>query len=177
MITLRPHIVGKAISAYTGYDEERLLKVGTYVGAQGRGTGILGIFNVSKRLLSEFVTLSEFPGVMAGEEYVIRAHTTGEVTSVLKLDDAMALASLELDVKGWEILSSYPVQAFTLRGNPGIKHGATKVAVLGLLGKMTGAAAVVNTDMYIEGNGRLKVFTSLKALGVLGKFSVSHTEE
>ncbi|SLM37360.1 Glycosyl hydrolases 36 [Lasallia pustulata] len=168
LVTLRPDVVGKTINAYVGYDEDRMLKVGTYVGGQGTGTGILGVFNVSKVPLSEFVSLSDFPGVMAGEEYVVRAHTTGEVSGVMKPYDLMALASLELEVKSWEILSSYPVHAFTLRGSRGIRRGATKVAVIGLLGKMTGAAAVVNSDMDIEENGRLRVFTSLKALGVLG---------
>lgn len=169
LVTLRPDVVGKTINAYVGYDEECMLKVGTYVGAQGTGTGILGVFNVSKRPLAEFVALSDFPGVMRGEEYVVRAHKTGEVSGIMRPYDVMALASLELEVKSWEILSSYPVQAFTLRGSRGIKRGATKVAVLGLLGKMTGAAAVVKSDMDIAENGRLKVFTSLKALGILGK--------
>lgn len=176
LVILRPDIVGKTINAYVGYDEEKMLKIGTYVGSQGTGTGILGVFNVSQRPLSEFVSLNDFPGVMAGEEYIVRAHTTGEVSGVMKPWDAMALASLELEVKTWEILCSYPVHAFTLRGSRGIKRGATKVAVLGLLGKMTGAAAVVNSDMDIEENGRLKVFTSLKALGVLGELSSPDTD-
>ncbi|KAK5167921.1 hypothetical protein LTR16_011943, partial [Cryomyces antarcticus] len=33
---------------------------------------------------------------------------------------------------------------------------------------MTGAAAVVNSDVYVEETGRLRVWTSLKALGTLG---------
>jgi hypothetical protein len=33
---------------------------------------------------------------------------------------------------------------------------------------MTGAAAVTGYDIYIEDNGRLRIWTSLKALGVLG---------
>ena len=39
---------------------------------------------------------------------------------------------------------------------------------MGLLGKMTGAAAISNSDMYVESNGRLRIWTSLKALGTLG---------
>ena len=40
--------------------------------------------------------------------------------------------------------------------------------MLGLLGKMTGAAAVVTSDISVVENGRLRVDISLKALGTLG---------
>lgn len=49
----------------------------------------------------------------------------------------------------------------------------TKIAVLGLLGKMTGAAALVGSSMEIEETGRLRVKATLKALGVLGKWPCS----
>jgi len=165
-VILRPTTIGKSMHAYVDYKEERLLRVGTYAGGKGTGTGILGLFNVSERNLSEFVALREFPGVEEETEYVVRAHTTGEVSGAMKLGDAMALASLELDVKGWEILSSYPLRSFSLKG----RKEPTKVAVLGLLGKMTGAAAVRSSDGYVEESGRLRIWTSLKALGVLGLY-------
>ena len=40
--------------------------------------------------------------------------------------------------------------------------------MMGLLGKMTGSAAVSGLDVYTESNGRLRIWVSLKALGVLG---------
>jgi len=100
---------------------------------------------------------------------VIRAHSTGEISNALKLGDKLALVLLDVAVKGWEILSAFPLQSFTLKGSRGLQDQVTKVAVLGLLGKMTGAAAVINSDIYVESNGRLRIWTSLKALGVLGK--------
>lgn len=44
----------------------------------------------------------------------------------------------------------------------------TWIANLGLLGKMAGAAAVVDTKMTKLNNGRIFIDTTLKALGVLG---------
>lgn len=166
-VTLRPSVRGKAIGTYNAYEEERLLRVGTFSGGKRTGTGILGVFNVSPRILSEFINLSEFPGMEVGEEYIIRAHTTGDVSNVMRLDDKSPVVSLELPIKGWEILSSFPLHSFKLKGSQDADE--IKVAVLGLLGKMTGAAAVLTTEMQVDGNGRLRIESSIKALGVLGK--------
>jgi hypothetical protein len=74
------------------------------------------------------------------------------------------MVGLELDARGWEILTAYPLRAFTVRDKP------LSVALMGLLGKMTGSAAVSGSDVYVEDNGRLRVWVSLKALGVLGLY-------
>jgi hypothetical protein len=37
-----------------------------------------------------------------------------------------------------------------------------------LLGKFTGAAGIVGNDIYTEKKGALSVYTSYKALGVIG---------
>ena len=147
--------------------------MGTFSGGKRTGSGILGLFNVSQRILSELVHLREFPGVEADEEYIIRGHTTGEVSSVIKTDDKTAIVSLELEVKGWEILSAYPLQSFTLKGSKSVEGAPLKVAVLGLLGKMTGAAAVLRSELHVEENGRLRIESSIKALGVLGESNAS----
>lgn len=91
----------------------------------------------------------------------------------MKLGDKLALILLDIAVKGWEILTAYPLHSFTLSGSRGVKHQMTRVAILGLLGKMTGAAAVINSDIYIETNGRLRIWTALKALGILGNPTIS----
>ena len=168
---LRPSTVGKSSGVYTAYEEERLLKVGTYHGSKEKGVGILGIFNVSERPLSEFVALGEFPGVEKESEYVVRAHTTGEISIPMRDGEFMPLASLQVDVKGWEILSAFPLQIFKLAGGRSVDNETTKIAVLGLLGKMTGAAAVTNSDIYVEVNGSLRIWTSLMALGLLGMWT------
>lgn len=168
-VVLRPTVIGKSVGIYTSYHETRLLRVGSYSGSKRIGTGLLAIFNVSEQVLTEFVHLSEFPGMEDGEEYVVRGHRTGELTHSMKLHAPSAVLSLEVAIKGWEILSAYPVHSFRLSGGPDNGAEATKVAVLGLLGKMTGAAAVLNSEFHIEENGRLRISSSIKALGVLGK--------
>ena len=166
-IILRPSVIGKAMGIYIGYEEERLLKVGTFTGGVG-GTGILALFNVSERSLSELVNINAFPGVGSGEEYVVRTHTTGEVTHPMKLSSETPVISLEVEVKGYEILSAYPLHVFPIPEPSIPDSSATKVAVLGLLGKMTGAAAVVRSETRLEDNGRLRIEVALKALGMLG---------
>ena len=166
-VILRPDIVGKTTNVYTANREERLLKVGTFVGGKG-GTSILGCFNVSERQICELVHLSDFPGIEPGEEYAIRSFRTGELSRAMTLESQFPMVSLDVEVKGWEILTAYPLRSFTLRGSQGLKD-LTKLAVLGLLGKMTGAAAVVGSSMQVEETGRLRVKANLKALGVLGK--------
>ena len=167
-VILRPSTIGKSVHVYTSYETERLLKVGAFHGSKGTGTVILGIFNVSERPLSELIPLRDFPGVEEDGLYVIRAHSTGEISKIMVLGEKFTLVSLDVAVKGWEILSAYPLVSFTLRGSRGTQDSLTEIGVLGLLGKMTGAAAVMSSDIYIEDNGRLRIQTSLKALGVLG---------
>lgn len=167
-VILRPDLIGKTTNVYTAYEEERLLKVGTFVGGTG-GTSILGCFNVSERPLSEFVNLRDFIGIETKEEYVVRSHTTGQLSPAMSRDSENAIVSLEIEVKGWEILTAYPLRAYNLSGSTGHKQESTKITILGLLGKMTGAAAIIRNDMRIEGNGRLRVKATLKALGVFGR--------
>ena len=173
-VILRPDVIGKSTAVYTSYDEEKLLKVGTYHGSQGTGTSILGVFDVSERPLLEFVNLAEFPGVEDDKEYVVRAHSTEEVSKPLRTNDTVPLISVQIEVKGWEILSAYPLSTFTTKGNEGEegKETHTKIAVLGLMEKMTGAAAVVRKELKMEGNGRIHVSVGLKALGYLGAFRI-----
>ncbi|KAF1982555.1 glycoside hydrolase family 36 protein [Aulographum hederae CBS 113979] len=161
-VILRPHRVGKASSPFTGYDENRLLKVETYVGFARTGTSILGVFNVAQATLTELIPLSEFPGTETGE-YVVRAHTSGDVSLPMSRASKDTLVVLELPKQGWEILSAFPLHRLQ-RGS----RGDVAVANLGLVDKMTGAAGLVSSTVYVEGNGRVRMWMSLKAMGVLG---------
>jgi hypothetical protein len=181
-VILRPHLVGKATDPYNEYSAAALLKISTYVGGAHTGTGILGVFNVSTQPLSEFVHLDAFPGTEQGS-YVVSAFTTGEISKPMHRSDKSSgssanssssssssssptanMVGLELAARSWEILTAYPLHSFTVRDKP------LSVAVMGLLGKMTGSAAVSGSDVYVEENGRLRTWVSLKALGVLGLY-------
>ncbi|EPE27416.1 (Trans)glycosidase [Glarea lozoyensis ATCC 20868] len=165
-VIFRPSVMGKSLDQYNGYDDENLLLVGTYHGRAVTGTGMIGAFNVSGRPLSELVPLSKFPGVVEAQLYVVRAHNSGMVSKPMEVVDKSSLIYISLEVRGYDILSAYP-----LRGFVDEKHNETTwVANLGLLGKMAGAAAVVATQITKLGNGKIFVDTNLKALGVLGLY-------
>jgi hypothetical protein len=69
-----------------------------------------------------------------------------------------------LDVRGFEIFTAFPLASFG-----GVKHGDILISNLGLLGKMTGCAAILTNKATRLENGRIFLETRLKALGVLGK--------
>lgn len=174
-VILRPGVAGRTIDMYHDYNDGQVLRVSTYTGWARTGSGILGLFNVSGRRSSSLTSLREFPGIHDdyNVEYIIRAYTTGRITNLIRPSDRDTLVGVDLEDKGWEILTAYPTQAFTLRrkdSNDASERKPTNAAVLGLIGKMTGAAAIVSSDIYIEANGRLRFDISLKALGTLGVY-------
>ncbi|PQE06033.1 raffinose synthase Sip1 protein [Rutstroemia sp. NJR-2017a BBW] len=163
-IIFRPSVVGKSLEPYNGYDDDRILPIGTYHGAAYTGTGIIGFFNVSQRPLSELFSLSKFPGVEEAQFYVVRAHSTGAVSKPMQVVDPSALIYVSLDVRGYDILSAYPLRGFVDEK----KNETTWIANLGLLGKMAGAAAIVDNKMTKAENGKILIDTNVKALGTLG---------
>ncbi|CAI4218647.1 unnamed protein product [Parascedosporium putredinis] len=166
-VILRPSVVGQALDPYSGYHDSVLLKVGSYDGGSETGTPILGVFNVSSRRITELIPLASLPGTGSFCHYVVTAYTTRAVSQPLKLGDPSALLAVTLDQRGYEIFTAYP----TLRFDAGNKE--VLVANLGLLGKMTGAAAVASSKFRVADNGRLRLDTDLKALGTLGVY-ISH---
>ncbi|PGH14075.1 hypothetical protein AJ80_06079 [Polytolypa hystricis UAMH7299] len=175
-IILRPSVLGRTMDEYHNYNEGHMLKVGTYTGWAKTGSGILGLFNVSSRKVSSLISILDFPGILPGskDEYVIRAHSSGAITRIMLPAAQDSLLSVSLETRGWEILTVYPIRSFTLRDHNGNenadKESISNVAVLGLLGKMTGAAAIVSSDLRLMDNGRLKFDVNLKALGTLGLY-------
>ncbi|KAJ5964367.1 uncharacterized protein N7479_004243 [Penicillium vulpinum] len=172
-VILRPSVIGRTIDIYHDYNEGHVLRIGSYTGWAKTGSGILGLFNIQSAEASIIVSLMDFPGIHEDSqgEYIVRAHSSGKVSPRMRLLTQDSLVSVVLEPKGWEILTAYPTQAFTLTGSHGGNSSGdsvTHVAVLGLLGKMTGAAAVVTSDISVVENGRLRIDISLKALGTLG---------
>lgn len=79
-------------------------------------------------------------------------------------DNADSQFSVSLDARGYEIFCAFPVYHFT-----GQHHGQVDVANLGLLGKMTGCAAISSNSIEFRENKRIVVDTNLKSLGTLGE--------
>ena len=185
-VIFRTSVVGKSLDPYIGYDDDQLLLIGTYhgkyyllvrpgllthtyVGAAGTGTGMIGFFNISPRPLTELIPLSKFPGVIEAQLYIIRCHSSGLITKPMQVVDSSALIKISLGLRGYDILSAYPLRGFVDEK----KRETTWIANLGLLGKMAGAAAIVDNKMTRLENGRIMIDTNVKALGVLGTFPFS----
>lgn len=109
-----------------------------------------------------------FPGVAESTRYVIRAHSTGKLTPPISPGTPQEFVSCSLEVRGYEIFSAFPVAEIQDSRDESIF-----IANLGLLGKMTGCAAVVSNRLETRSNGRVLLDTNLKALGTLGKLSSS----
>lgn len=164
-VIFRPSVLGKSIDYYVGYDDNSLLKVGAYHGQAVTGTSIMGVFNISARPLTEIIPLERFRGVLSSMRYIVRAHSTGAVSKPLQTGLPTSLLTVSLGVRGWDIFTAYPLEIFHTE-----LRGTVYLANLGLLGKMTGSAAVVRSSSELELNGRVFLDTTVKALGVLGVY-------
>ncbi|RWA06827.1 hypothetical protein EKO27_g8278 [Xylaria grammica] len=161
-VILRPSVVGKTIDAYTGYDEDALLKVGCYHGKSVTGTPILGVFNTRPHTLTEIIPLDSFPGIAPSAEYIIRSHRSGKVTSC---ESREALMGVTLEIGGYDIFTAYPATQFDSETN-----GRITAASLGLIGKMTGAVAIIANHFECLPTGKIFSITRLRALGTLGLY-------
>ncbi|KAI1760524.1 glycoside hydrolase family 36 protein [Hypoxylon sp. FL1150] len=164
-VIFRPSVVGKSIDPYTSYDEPSVLKIGSYNGRAVTGTPVLGVFNTSRQQLGELIPLSRFPGVLSTTKYVVRAHRSGLVTSVAYPSSPAVMLRVSLDVRDYDIFTAFPVAQFQSETN-----GRIYIANLGLIGKMTGAAAILTYQSKLLHTGRVFFDTRLKALGVLGVY-------
>ncbi|KAI0200850.1 glycoside hydrolase family 36 protein [Astrocystis sublimbata] len=164
-VILRPSVSGKAIDPYTGYEEDSILKIGSYHGRAGTGTPILGIFNTRPHALTEIIPMGTFPGIVQLNKYIVRSHTTGRITPVTEPDSQVARLGVRLDFRGYDILTAYPVTQLDSETN-----GKISVASLGLIDKMTGAAALIEKSIELLATGRILSVIRLKALGTLGMY-------
>jgi hypothetical protein len=160
-VILRPERLAKSSHAYTAYDEPKLLKIDTYHGKAETGTSIVGIFNITQYALSEIAALSDFPGTETGS-YILRSYVSGKTSPSFTQNDKSSFIHVDLGFKGYDILSAHPTTSFPSRKLP------IQIANLGLVNKMSGSTAVVSTQKYSDDLGRVRVWTSLKALGIWG---------
>ncbi|KAL2255266.1 hypothetical protein VTK26DRAFT_3719 [Humicola hyalothermophila] len=176
VVILRPSRAGRALGAYAAYnggDVPVLLKIGAYHGRAEQGTGMIGVFNlaVGDRRVVELLPLGLFPGVIkgAGKKYVVRSHVSGRITPPAEAGAAAGgepVVMVSLPGRGgYDVLSAYPVTVVESG-----TRGEVRLANMGLVGKMTGCAAVVSTVWKVLENGRMLVDATLKALGVLGVY-------
>ncbi|KPM46261.1 hypothetical protein AK830_g263 [Neonectria ditissima] len=169
-MVLRPCEGAKSPRAFDRYQESGVLKVVTETTT---GVKLMGVFNTRPTHVSTLISASEFATIGSskwepGAEVVFFSHQSQTVRGPAKLgttptahSDATSLFEVDLDVKGFEILSGHVSHRVSYRG------AECLVAALGLLGKMTGAAAICSCDVFSTGD-EIKATISVKALGQLG---------
>ncbi|EFY87717.1 alpha-galactosidase [Metarhizium acridum CQMa 102] len=111
-VILRSSVLGKSICAYAGYEDDLLLKIGSYNGASQTGTGILGLFNVSTRHLTQVILLELFIGVFQGGKYAVRSHTTGQTSTPMSIGAPDSVIAASINEAGYGILCAFPVAQF-----------------------------------------------------------------
>ncbi|KIW71808.1 hypothetical protein PV04_00041 [Phialophora macrospora] len=183
-VILRPSCVGKTMGVYDKYEEKGVLKIGAYDGKSDVGSSFLGLFNIAESETSFILPITKFPGVNApssstgdGEvsknKWIVRSHISKRITSPIHPSDPIKpdnLLQCTLPVRGYDVWTALPVHTFHLPAS----DSDLDVAVLGLLGQFTGAAAIVESNFNLdevtsEGvSHRLKIHVQLKAFGLLG---------
>lgn len=157
-IILRPERIGRTSEIYVAHSEARLLRVQT----SHQGASILGLFNVGSSSSREIISLAEFPDLVDGTSYIVRHYSSGRYSGPWFKQDEFPFVEVEIAERGFEILTAYPVH----------RCGAVDVAVLGLLGKMSGAAAILSLRYpEQEISSQVGISVRLKALGLLGTYS------
>lgn len=190
-VILRPSDIGKTMGVYDKYDEKGVLKIGVYHGKSDVGTGMLGVFNIAESETRFILPITKFPGVNASttdtseppRKWIVRSHTSGRITQPIQPTNPIRPDNLlqgTLPIRGYDIWSALPVDSFRLPWSP---ESILDLSVIGLLGKFTGAAAIIEVffnfnDIHddtqttsFSGSSivhRLKIHVQLKALGVLG---------
>lgn len=163
-VILRPSVIGRSIEAYVGYEDKRLCMVGAYNGPAATGSSFMGVFNCRPSAITEILHLSSYLGTDTGN-WIVRAHRTGHVGGVMSLARAAeAVEGITVDGYSWELLTARPVT--TMSTSEGKR---VRVADFGLVGKLTGAAAILHSSAELTSIGpKVQVKTTLKALGTWG---------
>jgi len=181
-VILRPSTVGKTMGVYDKYDERGVLKIGVYDGKSETGTGLLGVFNIAESDLSFILPITKFPGVNAPDsgvsekKWIVRSHSSQRITQPIHPSDPIkpdGLLQCTLPIRGYDVWSALPVHSFKIPSS----DSNLDVALIGLLGKFTGACAMVESrfslaeaesDIQAQSGSRLKIHVQLKAFGVFG---------
>jgi hypothetical protein len=101
---------------------------------------------------------------MPSTKYIVRSHTSGMLSPIIDSESQTGCLVIKLEVGGYDIFTAYPVTQFDSETN-----GRISTASLGLIGKMTGAAAIITNHFEFLSTGRVISITRLKALGTLGR--------
>ena len=151
-----PGAVGKR-GVWERYCDQNIL----FVGAEAGEAGVLGLFNMAEGDRHALIAPGDFEALKS-KEFVVGSQQTGRIFGPIKTSErglvmAEELVQVKLEPKGWDILTAYPV----------VSVSETSMAILGLRGKMTGAAAIVKQSITASSEG-ISVRATLRAVGKLG---------
>ena len=169
-IALRPCSMAKSSHGFDNIDS-RVLKIVNETSAGGK---LLGVFNVGQTNLSVLVSASDLAAVgktswKQDADVVLFSHRTQKIVGPIRLagslpfsSTAHSLIQIDLGPRTCDILSGFETNRLSC------PKGEVQVAILGLMGKMTGAAAVISSEAKTQGDKGIAVDVRLKALGKLG---------
>lgn len=150
---LRPEILGRSLEGYNRPDSHRFLRIGS----AHKGARLLGLFNLGEERRSEIISPSSFqpPGIDL-ESCIVKSHVGNKI---FVPSDRKAFTSIVLAPKEYEIMTAYRVDS----------QAGFRFATIGLLGKMTGIAALLQAPVAaISEQGVLSIKVSLKTTGLFG---------
>lgn len=149
-IAIRPGMA-TTVDIWDAFASGQILKIGATTDS---GAGILGLFNIAEGQREALIPVTDlFSGQTMPSKVLVRSYKTGQIfVPQAAVED---LVKVKLQTRGWDVLTGYAL----------LKVGAAEVAVLGLIDKISGAAAPTKVSVS---DGAIEL--SLKALGKLGLF-------
>ncbi|KAK4178818.1 family 36 putative glycoside hydrolase [Triangularia setosa] len=165
LVVLRTEQLGRTVETYIGHSETRFLQIR----ATHHEVVITAMFNLHGEAQTKLISLGCLRSSPMRDEvcYLYHVYSSGRVLkhTTTPFDADLAVMEIHLEAYACEIITRYSVHRF--------KH--TDVAVLGLLGKMTGAAAAVSTTYtLLPETSEIQVDVHLRALGTLGVYLSTH---
>jgi hypothetical protein len=150
---LRPETVGRSLEAYNRPESHRFLRIGS----AHKGSSLLGLFNIGEKRRMEIISASAFqPPIADDGPLIVKSHVANRTRL---LPNREAFTSIVLAPKEYEIMTAFPVES----------QAGFRFAVIGLLGKMTGIAAILEAPAAtIIKHGVLSIKITLKTTGSIG---------
>ena len=128
--------------------------------------GILGVLNTTKVPRSELLTINGILRTILATSYLVCSYQSGLHHKLTSSDNQLPPVLLDLAFGGWDILTAYPLQSFRLSS----EVEDVEIAILGILRKMTGAAALAKVEILVDDDAQQIILrVGVKALGTLGE--------
>lgn len=146
-VILRPSVAGRTANVYAGYEDEQLCRINSYNGAADTGAGMMGLFNMKDKPLSEMVRVDEFMGVLPGRSYLVRSYRRQRTSRIFHGPD---LFGIEISGYEWDILTAHQVHAVDAFFNKECKHRQIWITPLGLVDHLVGNTVLTGWEVDVR---------------------------